>query len=102
LNPTLKHTRNPKLVKKSLQLKDRSGNEVPFATFHYHYRSLEALQQLHVVERTPEVYHLEDADIETMSVEALRKLVRGTLQRDGNQVCFHPAPGTKSLTDSPE
>ena len=82
--------------------KDWSGNEVPFAIFHFHYRSLEALHQLHVVERTPEVYHLEDADIETMSVEALRKLVRGTLRRDGNQVCFHPAPWTNSLTDSAE
>ncbi|KAF2651342.1 hypothetical protein K491DRAFT_665706 [Lophiostoma macrostomum CBS 122681] len=127
LNPVLKHTRNPKLVKKVMQLKDevpekavkgdaithqagikdpemtssvdvydakyadqdRAGNEIPFATFHFHYRSLEALYQLDVVERPREVHHLEEFDIDSMDAESLRDLFRKTLGRDKNNVSLY-------------
>lgn len=56
-----------------------SGTEIdsrPIATFIFKYRSKQALQQLHIIPTTPEPTPLEERDVETLTVEELRELVR--------------------------
>ncbi|KAI8934334.1 hypothetical protein NX059_009070 [Plenodomus lindquistii] len=57
----------------------------PFATFLFYYRSLEALKDLHVVERTPDPIDLLDSDdgaLAQMDREQLQAIVRRMRERE--------------------
>ncbi|KAJ4294599.1 hypothetical protein N0V90_008290 [Kalmusia sp. IMI 367209] len=54
-----------------------ADNGEPFAAFHFHYRSLKALQDLHIIKRTPEPLDLlecNDEIFQTSSSEELRRM----------------------------
>ncbi|OAK95675.1 hypothetical protein IQ06DRAFT_329081 [Phaeosphaeriaceae sp. SRC1lsM3a] len=57
----------------------------PFATFHFYYRSMDALKDLHIVERTPEPRDLLDDDggmLGQMNREQLEAMCRSLLKRN--------------------
>ncbi|KAH4107673.1 hypothetical protein HBH46_051040 [Parastagonospora nodorum] len=57
--------------------------KIPFTTFNFKYRSRHALKALMIVPRSPSPAPLEDRDIDTLTPEEMRQLLRR--QREGGQ-----------------
>ncbi|KAF2849038.1 hypothetical protein T440DRAFT_534575 [Plenodomus tracheiphilus IPT5] len=64
---------------------EQDDNGEAFATFQFHYRSLAALKDLHIVERTPDPMDLFNSDegaLAQMNREQLQAIVRRMRERD--------------------
>ncbi|KAI8934333.1 hypothetical protein NX059_009069 [Plenodomus lindquistii] len=58
----------------------------PFATFTFRYRSRAALKSLLIIPRSPSPVPLEERDVETLTAEESRQLIRRLRQRDRSAV----------------
>ncbi|KAF2833541.1 hypothetical protein CC86DRAFT_415385 [Ophiobolus disseminans] len=68
---------------------DYADGGEPFATFHFYYRSLAALKDLHIVERTPEPLDILDSDdsvLGQMNREQLEAIVRRFREQEENRI----------------
>ncbi|RAR02987.1 hypothetical protein DDE83_008388 [Stemphylium lycopersici] len=63
----------------------------PFATFHFYYRSMSALKDLHIIERTPDPIDLlanDDSVIGQMNREQLETIVRRLRNQEDARLCL--------------
>ncbi|CAN9373262.1 unnamed protein product [Alternaria alternata] len=63
----------------------------PFATFHFYYRSLAALKDLHIVERTPDPVEFLDSDdtvLGQLNREQLEAIVQRFREQEETRVCM--------------
>ncbi|KAH3970147.1 hypothetical protein HBI25_050640 [Parastagonospora nodorum] len=68
---------------------DYADNGEPFATFHFYYRSLAALKDLHIIERTPDPLDLledDDTPVGQMNREQLEAIIRRFRERDDTRL----------------
>ncbi|KAF2635879.1 hypothetical protein P280DRAFT_473522 [Massarina eburnea CBS 473.64] len=70
-------------VSKALAYDYVAADKQPSATFKFKYRSQAALQALMIIPRSPNPIPLEERDIESLSPEEMRELLKRQKERDG-------------------